>query len=371
MELVGEDAAAAAVAAVAEGRGKGSPLLSRPRHLLLPGAARRRAYRFDGLGSFSTIDWDLAGAGAEEEEGIFTWHHVELPRGSQRLALNAQFLIEGSPPRASRCSRRSPASASLRRRRRRPGGGGGGGGGCRCGRSGGGERRDRRARAREFAHAEPLGGGRQPVPRTVANLVVHVVDTHVDQVQDIVTKLEMDLDAIEIELDKGGSLIKKQMLDDRRFPKMHLNLQRLLQVVSHGEQVFPRVKEKCVSKSWFTNEDVLAIGANKQKTLLSFLPSMIFLPLSIVTGVFGMNVGGVPWTDQKNPELKDGFINVMVICAAILFLLLLCFLFPSLYIRVSSWRSRHALKRSLSVNRRPFARRNIQNGHHRGDYMRL
>nr|CAD1832054.1 unnamed protein product [Ananas comosus var. bracteatus] len=97
-----------------------------------------------------------------------------------------------------------------------------------------------------------------PVPRTVANLVVHVVDTHVDQVQDIVTKLEMDLDAIEIELDKGGSLIKKQMLDDRRFPKMHLNLQRLLQVVSHGEQVFPRVKEKCVSKSWFTNEDVVA-----------------------------------------------------------------------------------------------------------------
>lgn len=28
----------------------------------------------------------------------------------------------------------------------------------------------------------------------------------------------------------GGSLLKKQMLDDRRFPKMHLDLQRLLQV---------------------------------------------------------------------------------------------------------------------------------------------
>ncbi|XP_020081993.1 uncharacterized protein LOC109705653 isoform X4 [Ananas comosus] len=42
-----------------------------------------------------------------------------------------------------------------------------------------------------------------PMPRTVANLVMHVVDMHVDQVQDIVTKLEMDLDAIEIELGKG------------------------------------------------------------------------------------------------------------------------------------------------------------------------
>ncbi|XP_020081991.1 uncharacterized protein LOC109705653 isoform X2 [Ananas comosus] len=44
-----------------------------------------------------------------------------------------------------------------------------------------------------------------PMPRTVANLVMHVVDMHVDQVQDIVTKLEMDLDAIEIELGKGAS----------------------------------------------------------------------------------------------------------------------------------------------------------------------
>ena len=29
----------------------------------------------------------------------------------------------------------------------------------------------------------------------------------------------------------GGFALKKQMLDDRRFPKLHLNLQRLLQVV--------------------------------------------------------------------------------------------------------------------------------------------
>jgi hypothetical protein len=29
----------------------------------------------------------------------------------------------------------------------------------------------------------------------------------------------------------GGFALKKQMLDDRRFPNMHLNLQRILQVV--------------------------------------------------------------------------------------------------------------------------------------------
>ena len=42
-----------------------------------------------------------------------------------------------------------------------------------------------------------------PVPRTVSNLLVHVLGTHVDHVHDIVTRLEMDLDAIELQLDKG------------------------------------------------------------------------------------------------------------------------------------------------------------------------
>ncbi|KAG8086712.1 hypothetical protein GUJ93_ZPchr0010g10213 [Zizania palustris] len=239
-----------------------------------------------------------------------------------------------------------------------------------------------------------------PVPRTVSNLLVHVLGTHVDHVHDIVTRLEMELDSIELHLDKGGHLMRKLLLDGRRFPKMHLDLQRLLQVVSHGDQVFPRVKEKCASKSWFASEDIVALEdligrlrrlkenlgfitnrvttlqasldswqseqINKSLYYLSFL-SMIFLPLSIVTGVFGMNVGGVPWTQQKNPANRDGFVNVMVICAVILLILLLCFLFPSLYSRVSAWRTRRALARSSSQNKRHLK---FLRGHKEG-YMRL
>ncbi|CAL4919864.1 unnamed protein product [Urochloa decumbens] len=161
-------------------------------------------------------------------------------------------------------------------------------------------------------------------------------------------------------LDKDGHFMRKLLLDGRRFPKMHLDLQRLLQVVCHGEQVFPRVKEKCASKSWFSTGDIAALEdligrlrrlkenlgfitnrvttlqaslyswqseqINKSLCYLSFL-SIVFLPLSIVTGVFGMNVGGVPWTEQnKNPKNRDGFMNVMLICVAVLLLLLLCFL---------------------------------------------
>ena len=46
-----------------------------------------------------------------------------------------------------------------------------------------------------------------PVPRSVSNLVVHIIDTHVDQIQDLVTKLEMELDSVELDLDKGNFMI--------------------------------------------------------------------------------------------------------------------------------------------------------------------
>ncbi|MED6159759.1 hypothetical protein PIB30_045227 [Stylosanthes scabra] len=42
-----------------------------------------------------------------------------------------------------------------------------------------------------------------PVLRSVSNLVVHIIDTHIDQIQDLVTKIEMDLDSVELDLDKA------------------------------------------------------------------------------------------------------------------------------------------------------------------------
>lgn len=88
-------------------------------------------------------------------------------------------------------------------------------------------------------------------------------------------------------------------------------------MIAHGEQVFPRVKEKCSSKEWFGSEDISALEEligrirrlkenvgfianrvtaiqagldswqseqiNRKLYYLSFL-SIIFLPLSIITG---------------------------------------------------------------------------------------
>lgn len=91
----------------------------------------------------------------------------------------------------------------------------------------------------------------------------------------------------------------------------------LLQVIAHGEQVFPRVKEKCSSRGWLSPQDlstleevigqlrrlkenvgfianrITAVQAgldswqaeqiNRKLYYLSLL-SVIFLPLSVITG---------------------------------------------------------------------------------------
>ncbi|XP_022986436.1 uncharacterized protein LOC111484180 isoform X1 [Cucurbita maxima] len=419
-----------------------------------PGMVRKRAYIFDGNGNYYNKEWDLTEGRGKE----FCWYHVELPKGNQKLAQSAQFLIDvlcpplklqdilslvsngpfcghvdgalvfrvNSPGPAScdftfriaaRITEHSVITVSLGRVPRL--------GFSPVGQSLlsevpsvespshlRGEQRESgsiviREHVLEFLltmnHSEEADN---PVPASLSNLVVHIIDTHMDHLQDVVTKLEIELDSVELEMDRGGFALKKQMLDDRRFPKMNLNLQRLLQVIAHGEQVFPRVKEKCSSKHWFASEDislleeligrlrrlkenvgfianrVTAIQAgldswqaeqiNKKLYYLSFL-SIIFLPLSVITGVFGMNVGGVPWTDQRNPELKDGFRNVMFLCVAMLLLVLLCFSFPALYTYIAAWHRRRKMRRSWSLNRKSFLKRTMRNGddNRGGGYLRI
>ncbi|RWR74078.1 Mg2+ transporter protein [Cinnamomum micranthum f. kanehirae] len=412
-------------------------------HTVLFSDVKRKAYRFDGMGNYFTKEWDLTDCTGRE----FSWYHVELPKpqgGNQKLALSAQLLIGvlcpplklqdilslvsngpfcahvdgalvfrvNSPgPAASkftlrlaaRVTENSVITVSLGRVPR-------------LGFSPTGQSLLSVIPSVEnpnFVRDDELGTGGilieehvleflltrnhseeadNPVPRTISDLLVHIIDTYMDHLQDIVTELEMELDTVELDLDKGGFAMKKEMLDNRRFPKMHLNLQRLLQVVAHGEQVFPRVKEKCATKGWFASEDIVSLEEligrlrrlkenigfidnrvtaiqagldswqseqiNRKLYYLSIL-SVIFLPLSIITGIFGMNVGGVPWTGQTDPALKDGFHNVLFISAVMVVLLLLFFAFPNIYTRISAWRQRRSLRRIRSVNRKSFLRKNF------------
>ncbi|XP_021717219.1 uncharacterized protein LOC110685065 [Chenopodium quinoa] len=409
-----------------------------------PGFVRRWAYKFDGNGNYHSKDWDLKPGEGKE----FCWYHIELPKANHNISISAKYLIDvlcpplklqdilslvsngpfcgyvdgalvfrvNSPGPASsdyicrlaaRITENLVITVSLGRVPRL--------GFSKMGQSllseipavdtprgRNGEQRGGGIVIKEHVleflltmnHSEEADN---LVPHSVSNLVIHVIDTFVDHLQDIVTKLESDLDSVELDLDRGGFALKKQMLDDRRFPKMQLNLQRLLQVIAHGEQIFPRVKEKCSSKDWFAQEDIISLEEligrlrrlkenvgfianrvtaiqasldswqaeqiNRKLYYLSFL-SIVFLPLSVITGVFGMNVGGVPWTMQRNPDIKDGFRNVMLICAVTLVLVLLCFSFASLYTCINAWWNRKNFNRSWSLNRKPFLKE-------KGGYQRV
>lgn len=215
------------------------------------GTVRRKAYIFDGHGDFYNKEWDLTEGRGNE----FCWYHVELPKGPQKLSQSAQQLIgvlcpplklqdilslvsngpfcghvDGAlvfrvnspgPPAsdftfriAARITEHSVITVSLGRVPRL--------GFSPVGESLlseipsvesptnlRGEQKERdgiviREHVLEFLltmnHSEEADN---PVPKSVSNLVVHIIDTHVDHLQDVVTKLEIELDSVELELDKG------------------------------------------------------------------------------------------------------------------------------------------------------------------------
>lgn len=215
------------------------------------GMVRQKAYIFDGYGNFYNKEWDLAEGRGNE----FCWYHVEFPKENHRLTQSAQYLIgvlcpplklqdilslisngpfcghvDGAlvfrvnspgPPSseftfriAARITENSVITVSSGRVPRL--------GFSRMGQSllseipsvetphylrgqqTEGSGIVLKEHVLEFFltmnHSEEADN---PVPTSVSNLVVHIIDTHVDHLQDVVTKLEIELDSVELELDKG------------------------------------------------------------------------------------------------------------------------------------------------------------------------
>lgn len=68
-------------------------------------------------------------------------------------------------------------------------------------------------------------------------------------------------------------------------------------------------------------------------------------------------MGGIPWTEQKNPALRDGFLNVVFICSGILALLLLCFCAGPLYSFIATNRKRAAVSKLWQSTKRTMSRK--------------
>lgn len=221
---------------------------------------RLKGYTFDGLGNYRHKEWDLAqGSGTN-----FCWYHVQLPKGNQKLSQLAQYLINVlCPPLnlqdilslvsnglycghvdgalvfrvnstgpasskftfrlAARITENSVISVSLGRVPRLGFSPAGQSllseipsvespnyhKGCSTKTS---EMRERdgiviKEHVLDFLltmnHYEEADN---PVPKSVSNLVVHVIDTHMDHLEDGVTNLELELESVEVALDKGTYL---------------------------------------------------------------------------------------------------------------------------------------------------------------------
>eukprot|EP00250_Pteridium_aquilinum_P021381 c25101_g1_i4 orf=490-1362(+) len=250
---------------------------------------KRTAYSFDGQGNFSSKAWDLdtwqGQQGREENNTYFSWYHVEVPRSYTSLASAAEYLIstlcpplklqdilalasngpfcgyvdgaivfranssgpttsEYTQKLAGRVTEDTVITVSLGRIPR-----------LEFSTLSNGSflseipRLDNAPRSDAMGHMtgfviqehvlefyllrNHLEDVSHRIPTSVSNLVVHVIDTHIDYLQDILTRLELDLDENELELDKGGYMVKQQRLVDRLFPNMQLRLQRLLQANFH------------------------------------------------------------------------------------------------------------------------------------------
>ena len=48
----------------------------------------------------------------------------------------------------------------------------------------------------------------------------------------------------------AGADTRLQLLKDRTFPRMHLDLQRLLQAIAHAEVVLPKLADRLVTRDW-------------------------------------------------------------------------------------------------------------------------
>ena len=180
-------------------------------------------------------------------------------------------------------------------------------------------------------------------PATVADLLIEIIDGVVRRVSDFVELIESQVDECEqAALDRQiGSTrmrvgeIRRQAAIFRRFlaPQREAldTLSRLAAKNMDDNQAY-RLRElydrmvRCLEDLDLAREQALVLQEqllnsiveqqNARMYVLAIITA-VFLPITFLTGVFGMNVGGLPGT-----ESSAGFLVVMLISIAVAFLVL-------------------------------------------------
>ena len=121
-------------------------------------------------------------------------------------------------------------------------------------------------------------------------------------------KLKKDLVLIE-------RLMAHAMIAFERFVK-HYKLQEnfaFIDLDEHINRAF-RFSKNAIEKLDYLYEFFKAKQDEKMNKIMFILTllSGIFLPLTLITGFFGMNTGGLPWTDDPNGTIKAVIVAVIL-----------------------------------------------------------
>lgn len=205
-------------------------------------------------------------------------------------------------------------------------------------------RRRRMFTVRKIAEQLDAGHG----PRSAGAFVTTLADGLVERMSDVIQQLEDRLDAMEEEiLEDVSAQSRAQLLDLRREAIMlrrYLSPQRealnRLQVEKAdwlGKRDRLRLREvsdkltryiedldSVRDRAAVVNDELttrLSEQLNSRMYLLSIIAG-IFLPLGFLTGLFGINVGGMPWVEDAS-----GFVIVLVLLSVLTLLELVYFRF--------------------------------------------
>jgi len=164
----------------------------------------------------------------------------------------------------------------------------------------------------------------QPAPATPGGFMANFAQAMIDRMAPTITELNEQVDMLEEKIETGESEftrpvvseLRRQAIMLRRFlaPQRDalnsLSQQRLTWITSDDQlrlrdsadqatrvtEELDAVRERCaIVKDQLT--DLRAEQMNKNMMVLAVV-SAIFLPLGLISGMMGVNVGGMPWTEN-------------------------------------------------------------------------
>jgi zinc transporter len=181
---------------------------------------------------------------------------------------------------------------------------------------------------------------------TIPDLLVDWVEYVVDDMADSIVDLELDVARAEAAIDEGDPTstrqsiiaLRKRALQFRRYmaPQREA-LTRLSAETPTWLNEYHRVRLRDIAdrlmryiedldqvrdRAILAQEELAARLADdmNRKTYVFTIVAVLFLPLGFLTGLLGVNVGGVPGLDEPH-----AFNYLMASCGAIILALLLCF----------------------------------------------